>query len=450
MTTKKKKSNLLIWILLALVVIAVVAAMLSGKGKKSGIPVELEKVKKRTLVESVSASGKIYPETEVKISSDVSGEIVALFVQEGDSIQVGQTLLRIDPEAYVSSVERGQASLKTTQAQAAMAKSSLESSKAQKAQINAQLINAKDILKRNEALYKEGVLSELELNASKSNVQALEANLRAAVASIRSSEQNIEAANFNIEGMAASLKELKTNLHRTTIKSPTDGVVSMLNVEEGERVVGTIQMAGTDIMRISNLNSMEVVVEVSENDILRVEVGDEVKIEIDAYLDRDFKGEVTEVANSASNAGMSSAISSGQVTNFIVKIRIDPSSYKDLISNERPFPLRPGMSAGVDIYTEKVQGAISVPIQSVTTRVKESKNEDGTEEDLEEVVFVKRNDTVAMIPVTTGIQDDDNISILSGLSEEDEVVVGPYRAISKTLQSGKEITKKEKKKKKKD
>ena len=249
---------------------------------------------------------------------------------------------------------------------------------------------------------------------------------------------------------------MKTNLRRTSIFAPMGGIVSKLNVELGEQVVGSVQMTGTEIMRIANLNSMEVQVDVSENDVLRVNLGDDVEIEVDAYLDRKFKGKVTEIANSASNTGTSISLNTDQVTNFIVKIRIDPDSYKDLIMKGKKFPFRPGMSASVDINTDTQVDVLSVPIQSVTTREDEEKDDDEEEkkkkdeEEIREVVFVMQADTVLMLDVKTGIQDDEYIQIISGLEEGAEVVEGPYSAISRKLKSGMEVVKEDKEKKKKD
>ena len=240
-----------------LLLLLLVAAVIKGKTAEHGEEVEVEVVKNRTVVERVSASGKIFPEKEVKISSDVSGEIVELFVKEGDSVKQGQMLARIDPEAYTSSVERGQASLDNTRAQLAASKSTVKNSEAQKAQIEAQLGNATQIFNRNKKLFEDGVIARQELEASETNLRSLQANLRAAEASIQSGIESVRAAEYSVKSMQASLKELRTNLNRTSIAAPTSGVISMLNVEEGERVVGTIQMTGTELMRISNFSSME-------------------------------------------------------------------------------------------------------------------------------------------------------------------------------------------------
>jgi HlyD family secretion protein len=284
-------------------------------------------------------------------------------------------------------------------------------------------------------------------------LRQLEANLRASTASIKSAQNSAEGAKFQVKSAAANLKELKTNLRRTSIVSPTNGIVSSLSVEQGERVVGTIQMTGTEMMRIANLNSMEVQVDVSENDVLRVSEGDEVDIEVDAYLDKTFKGVVTEIANSASNIS-SAALNTDQVTNFIVKVRINPESYKDVLKDGTRYPFRPGMSASVDIFTGGVDGALSIPIQAVTVREKDPDKDrdkdDLEDEDLMEVVFVMKNDTAAMVAVETGIQDDEFIHVQSGLTSEDRVIVGPYSAVSKKLKSGKRIYEKEEDDDKKD
>lgn len=451
MAKKKKNNKRIVYLLLALLAVLIFAAAIKEQITPKGEEVELAEVKKRTIIERISASGKIYPEKEVKISSDVSGEIVELYVKEGDSVRQGQQLLRIDQEAYASSVERGQASLDNARAQMAMSKASVKSSEAQKAQIEAQLVNARQVFNRNKQLFKDGVIARQELEQSESSLRSLEANLRAAEASIESGEEGVRASQHTVKSMQASLKELRTNLNRTSIAAPTDGVISMLNVEQGERVVGTIQMTGTEIMRISNFSSIEVRVEVSETDILRVDVGDDAEIELDAYMDRVFTGKVTEIANSAANA--SNVISTEQVTNFVVKIRIDAESYADLVAKSSIFPLRPGMSASVDILTEQSSDALTVPIQSVTAREADPDTDKSfselDEDELIEVVFVSKGDTVAMAEVKTGIQDDDYIEVLSGLELGQEVVSGPYNVIAKELDSGVEIRLKKKNDKKK-
>jgi len=385
-TVKKKKSRKwLVPVLILFVAALAAAAYFKGQNKPKGQEVTVEEVEKRTIVEKVTASGKIFPETEVKISSDVSGEIVELYIQEGDSVRVGQVLAKIDPDTYESTVQRGRASV--------------------------------------------------------NSAQSAEASLIAA-------RKQVESASYSVESAEATLRELQTSLNRTTIKSPTDGVVSSLSVEQGERVVGTMQMTGTEMMRIANLSAMEVQVDVSENDILRVSLNDDVEIEVDAYLDRKFKGVVTEIANSASNIGGAS-LNTDQVTNFVVKVRIDSDSYKDIVGPNKRYPFRPGMSASVDITTEVKEGMLSIPIQAVTVREKEDDKDDkkkkAADDELEEVVFIMEADTVRMVKVTTDIQDDEYILIKSGLEAGETVVTGPYSAISKKLDEGDNVRVKEEK-----
>ncbi len=457
MTTKKKRSNWLIFGLLAVIALAMGGIYWKNKDKPKGEKVEVEKVVKRSIKETVAASGKIFPEMEVKISSDVSGEVVDLLVEEGDSVVAGQLLVKIDPELYKSTVERGVASVNNAKAQLANSRAGISRNEAQlnqaiaqKEQLLAQLSNIQAIYDRNKKLYDEGVISTADFDAAKSNLEATQANIRSAEASIKTAEANMESAvqtvkagEFSVKSSEASLQELRTNLKRTTIYAPTSGIISMLNIEKGERVVGTAQMTGTEIMRLANLNAMEVQVDVSENDVLRVELGDEVDIEVDAYLGRKFKGRVTEIANSASNAGSSAALTSDQVTNFVVKINVDPKSYKDLISPSKPYPFRPGMSASVEIYTEMAEDVLAVPIQAVTTREDEdSEDKDDDDENIKEVVFIfTPADTVKMIEVKTSIQDDSYIQIIDGLSLDDEIVTGPYSAVSRKLSEGDEVTK---------
>lgn len=463
----KKRKNTLIYILLGVIILLVAVALLSRGGKSKGEMVSVETAEKRTIKETVSASGKVYPEIEVKISSDVPGEIVELSVEEGDSVVVGQLLAKIDPDAFQSQVERGAASVNNAKANLANARSGIERSKAQltqstaqKEQIDAQLVNTKAIHDRNIGLHKDGVISDADFDASLSNLESLKANLRSAIASVKTAEANLEsarqsekAAQFNVKSAEASLKELNTSLRRTTIFAPTAGVVSLLNVEKGERVVGTSMMTGTEMMRIADLSSIEVQVDVSENDVLRVSVGDPVDIEVDAYLDRKFKGVVTQVANSASNTATAS-LTTDQVTNFVVKVRIDPSSYIELIKEKKGFPFRPGMSASVEIFTNTQEDVLSIPIQSVTTREdkdekrknrqKKGPKENDDEEDdenLKEVVFICRGDSAIMVEVKTGIQDDSYIQVINGVQEGDEVITGPYNAISRKLKDGKLVRK---------
>lgn len=455
MTTKKKKSRK--WLVPVLIIgigALIAAAYFKGQSKPKGIEVTVEEADNRTILEKVTASGKIFPETEVKISSDVSGEIVELYVQEGDSVYIGQVLAKIDPDTYESTVERGRASVNSAKANKAASATQIESSKAQIQQIQAQLTNAKTVQDRNVKLLSEGVISQVEFDQSLSALQGLVANMRSAEATLESAKKNVEGASYSVQSAEATLREMRTSLSRTIIKSPTNGIVSSLSVEQGERVVGTIQMAGTEMMRIANLSAMEVQVDVSENDILRVSLNDKVDIEVDAYLDRKFSGYVTEIANSASNIGGAASLNTDQVTNFVVKVRVDSESYKDLLGPNKRYPFRPGMSASVDIRTETVDNVLAIPIQAVTVREKEddkdNKKKKAADDELEEVVFVMEADTVRMVNVTTGIQDDEYILVTSGLEKGEVIITGPYSAISKKLDQGDAVRVKEEKEKNDD
>ena len=472
-TTQPKRRRTLLYIISGVLALLVILAIVKARQKPKGEEVTVEKVQRRTIRETVGASGKIFPETEVKISSDVSGEVVDLYVKEGDSVTVGQVLAKIKPDEYQSAVERGQAAVSSAQSQREISSANVKGSNAQieqlkadKNRIAAQLDAARSTHKRNEQLFREGVIAESEFENSQSNLRALESSYAAAEATLKSAEsslssakENVRVAEFGITSARATLKELRTSLQKTVITAPVSGIVSKLNIEKGERVVGTLQMAGTEMMRIANLHSMEVQVDVSENDILKVVVNDEADIEVDAYLGRKFKGKVTEIANSASNV---SSITSGgslntdQVTNFVIKIRIDPASYADLLKNGRNYPFRPGMSASVDIYTHSAENTLSVPLIAVTAREDEkekpngktaakteneppAKEADNKEDLIKEIVFIVSGDTVGIREVKTGIQDNDFIEVLSGLQEGDRVVTGPYSAISRKLKSGSRI-----------
>ena len=441
----------IIWIIIAGVVLLVAVVMLKNCSGDKSVAVTVEKVQRRSIVESVSANGKIQPEVEVKISSDVSGEIVELYVKEGDRVKKGDLLCKINPLIYESNLSRMVATLNGSKANLSEAKSRLE-------QIKASFVNAEASYQRNKKLFDQGAISQSDYDAAKASYEGAKADVQGA-------QDNVAASDYNVKSTEASLKEASDNLAKTNIYSPVDGTVSMLNKEKGERVVGTAQMEGTEIMRLANLNEMEVSVDVNENDIVRVHNGDTSLIEVDAYLDRKFKGIVTEIANSANTTG----VTAEQVTNFTVKIRILQESYADLMSeNKGNSPFRPGMSATVDIQTKKAGNVMTVPIQSVTTRSdsseykKESNHGGGDEGDgdivvtdtkdksdkaektikVEECVFVMSADGKAkMVKVKTGIQDNDYIEIKSGLKEGEEVVSGPYSAISKQLSEGTAIKK---------
>jgi len=463
----KKKKKTLLYVLIGVFILLVVAAIFKSRQKPKGEEVSVEKAEKRTIRETVSASGKIFPETEVKISSDVSGEITELYVKEGDSVKAGQILAKIRPDEYQSLVEQGEATVNTARSQREISganvlgsNAQIEQLKADRQRVVAQLDAAKNSHKRNEKLYKEGVISTSEFETSLSNfksaesaVAASEANLRSAESNLSSAKANVKVSEYGINSAAARLRELRTSLQKTIITAPVNGIISQLNVEKGERVVGTLQMAGTEMMRVANLSSMEVQVDVGESDILKVSLNDDVEIEVDAYLGRKFKGKVTEIANSASNVGGMS-LNTDQVTNFVVKVRINPSSYAELQKNGLRYPFRPGMSASVDVFTHTAEGTLSVPIIAVTARdedkiddKKKKEEEDGPQEPkkkeisvIKEIVFVVSGDTVGIREVKTGIQDNDFIEIVSGLQEGEQIVTGPYSAIARKLKSGGRIT----------
>jgi HlyD family secretion protein len=450
------KNKRIFWLIGSIVVLLIAAVLIKGKSRPKATEVDISSVEIRTIQERVSASGRIFPRTEVKVSSDVSGEVVELYVEEGDTVRVGQLLAKIDPEAFVSAVERGEASVLTSQAQAANASAGIAQARSQKEQIEAQLTNQRDLHRRNEKLYKEKVISDVEFEQSLATLRGLEANLRAAEASIQAAQELARSAQFSVKSAEASLRELRTNLRRTSIVSPINGIVSLLNVKQGERVVGTMQMAGTEILRIADYSEIEVQVEVSENDILRLSMDDRAEIEVDAYLDRKFSGQVIQIANSASSSSTPGAsLGLDQATNFTVRILIDPTSYSDIRERTRREPFRPGMSATVDILTRSADSVLTVPIQAVTTRedkkrrsisenAKESEGADSrrasSADPIREVVFVVVGDTVAMREVQSGIQDDTYIQIKTGLEAGEKVVSGPYSVVSRKLEAGQHVT----------
>lgn len=437
-----KKKNTLKYFLIGagvLVVLVIVANKMGWIGQGDVTKVSTEKAAKRTVNEQVSASGKVQPEVEVKLSSEVSGEIVELTVKEGDVVKKGQVLCRIRPDILQSGYDRAVASLNAQRASLAVAEQQLK-------QQEANFVNIEATYKRNKELFDKKVISAAEFDKVRADYESSRASLEA-------QRQNVLATRYGIDQSAASVKEASDNLARTTIYAPVDGVISMLSVELGERVVGTAQMAGTEIMRIANMNTMEVVVEVNENDITRVALNNEATIEVDAFQGRKFKGVVTEIASSSNNAA-SATSGADQVTNFNVKIRILPESYEDLLRKDQPnpSPFRPGLSATVDIHTQQDTG-LAVPIQAVTTRdapADAPSEADSTKaaapvkigSSVREYVFVYQdNGTVKQVEVTTGIQDDSYIRILSGLKEGDEVVVRPFNAISKLLKDGSRVEK---------
>ena len=434
--------------------IIIIAALLGIKSctNSGAVEVTTEKVQRRTIVETVSANGKVQPEVELKISSDVSGEIVELNVKEGDHVEKGFMVAKIKPNTYQSALERAQASMNTMQA-------NLANSKAQLAQINAQFDNAEASFERNKKLVDQGAISQADFGNAKSAYETAKAQVEAA-------EENIKASTFNITSAEASVNEAQENLNKTSIYAPVTGTVSKLSKKKGERVVGTQMMEGSEIMILSNLIEMEVRVDVNENDIVRVHMNDTADIQVDAFLDRKFKGIVTEIANSANTTG----VMADQVTNFAVKIRVLQDSYKDIIKDNIS-PFRPGMSATVDIHTKQAQNVLSLPIQAVTTRSdstvnakdeKKNRNNDydtkvvdekkqklemnAKAKDLkpQECVFIYRDGKVILQKVKTGIQDNIAIEITEGLKENDEVVNGPYNAVAKLLKNGADVKKSDK------
>src|SRR5690554_3002395 len=424
----KKKKNGLKYLLIGagvLLVLIIIANKAGWIGQGDVIKVSTDKVEKRTINEMVSASGKIHPEIQVKLSSEVSGEIVELNVKEGDVVTKGQLLSRVRPDILQSGYDRAIASLNAQRASLAAAEQQLK-------QQEANFANLEATYNRNLALYNQKVISTAEFENVKANYLSAQANLEA-------QKQNVLASRFGIDQSQAAVKEAGDNLSRTTIYSPVDGVVSLLQIELGERVVGTAQMAGTEIMRIANMNSMEVNVEVNENDITRVALNNEATIEVDAYQGRQFRGIVTEIASSSTTAA-SNTSNVDQVTNFNVKVRILPESYEDLLRLDRdnPSPFRPGLSATVDIHTHRDEGLV-VPIEAVTTREEQDTEGSATgrprtsNAPLKEYVFVYADGVVDQVEVTTGIQDDTFIRVLSGLQEGQEVVTRPFNAISTIL-----------------
>ena len=436
------------WILIIVGVLAVlfVGARMLGGSKTSGTKVTAEKAQKRTIIETVNASGKVYPEVEVKISPDISGEIVELNVQEGDSVKKGQVLARIYADIYSS--QRDEAAARVTQSQATVA-----NSEASLNALKAQLDQAKTTYDRYKGLHDDKVISDAEFEQYQTQYHTAQSQYNAAV-------QNIRSLKAATQSTRTSLEAANKNLSRTTLVSPMNGVISSLNVKKGERVAGNSFTLGTEMMRVAEMDVMEVRVDVGENDIVKVIVGDSADIEVEAYNNRKFKGVVTQIASST-KTGSSGNTSSGDVTNYEVRIRIDPSSYRDLVDPSKPkrFPFRPGMNASADIKTKRKDDVVSVPIAAVAARVKGSdksvadqkkekeKSTDNDQEvtvsgdELEEVVFVIKSDgTVEKRTVTTGIQDMNFIEITSGLKEGEQIVTAPFDAVNKTMKSGDKVT----------
>ena len=419
----KKKIYILVGVVITLIIVLVA---LKSKGIIGGdddsTQVETAKVDEITIVETVSATGKIQPEIEVKISSEVSGEIIALPVNEGQIVKKGDLLVKINPDLYTSGYNR--------------TISNLSGSKAGLSQADASFKEAKASYDRSKTLFDKGIISRADWDK--------------AIATFEGAKANKESAYYNVQSANATVREAKDNLGRTTIYAPADGTISSLGVELGERVLGTQQMTGTEILRVANLNNMEVEVDVNENDIVKISIGDSTKIQVDAYLKKDFKGIVTSISNSAS-----SATTADQVTNFKVKVRILKESYMDLLEGKAVTysPFRPGMTATVDIITKRKEKVIGVPISAVVvksdtaaTKKYEVKDE-GEDKKVAakndkkfECVFVKDGNKAKIRIVKTGIQDDTNIEVTSGLKKGDVVIVGPYTTVTKDLNSGDKVT----------
>jgi len=401
------------------IVLVIVLALLVGKksgsfGKSGNFKeVEVAKLERSTITETVAATGKIQPEVEVKLSSEVSGEIINLPIKEGQDVKKGDLLVKINPDLVQSAVSQSRAAL--------------QNSKAGLSQAEASLNQAQLTFNRNKPLYEKGVISKADYERAASDLQIAQANQ--------------QSAYYNVQSVAAQLKQSTDNLGRTSIFAPRDGTVSMLNVELGERVVGTAQMAGTEIVRVANLQNMEVEVDVNENDIVKIEVGDSTIVEVDAYLKKKFSGIVTEIANSAE-----ATLTADQVTNFKVKVRILEESYKDLLEGKKESysPFRPGMTATVDIITTKREDVLSAPISAIvvktdTSATKRTTPVVGVGEEKFECVFVKNGNEAKLRVVTTGIQDDSKIEILTGLEEGDLIITGPYNLVTKSLKTGDKV-----------
>lgn len=427
MAKKRKKKNRLVRniIIVVVVLLVIITLVFLLRGKEETTQIFTETAKKVQIIETVSASGKIQPETEVKISPDVSGEIVDVYVEEGDSVVKDQLLLRIRPDNFQASVDNARATVNSNRAGYAQSESLL-------AQREAQLVRAKQEYDRQKQLFDDGVISEADF-------QLAETNYRVAQQDVESAKQAVESSGYGIQSAQANLQQNLDNLSRTEIYAPATGTISKLSVEKGEKVVGTAQMAGTEMLIIANLNNMEVQVDVNETDIVRVRLGQKADIEVDAYPERKFQGVVTEIANTAN-----ATVSDDAVTEFKVKVRILNESYQDLIeSGSSLSPFRPGMTASVDIITEVKESVLSVPLASVTTRGNEKPAEEEEEtkpdneekkekEEIKQVVFLydEKEGKVKMQEIKTGISDFNNIEVLSGIEEGVELVAGPYATLS--------------------
>ncbi|WP_372917863.1 efflux RND transporter periplasmic adaptor subunit [Salegentibacter sp.] len=409
---KKKTLFIIIGVSLVLIVVLVVGKRAGWFGDSGNVKeVEIAKTEPIDITETVAATGKIQPEVEVKLSSEVSGEIIELPVKEGQSVEKGDLLVKVNPDIYQSNLQRMEAGLQNMRANYNQAQANLKQAEAD--------------YNRNKTLFEKGVISQAEWDAVVSNYEMAQASK--------------ESAYYNMQSSAASVTEARDNLSRTNIYAPMSGTISRLDAELGERVVGTQQMAGTEILRVANLANMEVEVDVNENDIVKVEVGDSTIVEVDAYLRREFKGLVTEISNSAD-----SQLTTDQVTNFKVKVRILEESYQDLVEGkpENYSPFRPGMTATVDIITDKRENVIGVPISAIVVKSDTTANGNSTDKpggEMHEAVFIKNNDEAKLRVVETGVQDGSNIEITKGLEEGEEIITGPYTIVTKSLKTGDKV-----------
>lgn len=442
---QKKKSNKVLYYIIGGVVILIVFLMVGRAqgwiGKEKLLEVELAKAKKVSITEKVSASGTIQPVTEVKLAPEVSGEIIELNVEDGDAVSVGKLLVKIRPDQQQSQLERSEASLNQQ-------KANVKSSEASLLRAEATFIRAEQEYKRQEKLWNEKVISEADWQLAQQNYKVAQNDLSAA-------RQSLEAARFIVTSTEATVREARENVRRTSVVAPLNGIVSKLNVKQGERVVGTAQMQGTEMLRIADLTRMEVRVNVNENDIVRVHLHDTAVIDVDSYsaLDKKFKGLVTNIANTARDK-----VSADAITEFEVRILILASSYQDLVAKGNTYPFRPGMTASVEIITTRKDNVLSVPLAAVTTREAdgETKVESGGEDDrgpvvtnsnekkkvekkARTVVFVNEGGVAKMVDVETGISDYDNIEITKGISDSTQVITGPFLVVSKRLKDGDKI-----------
>ena len=399
MAKKKKKS--IWWIAAAALIVILMIASKMCKQDKTPV-VDTSKVERMTITETIPANGKIQPVTEVKISPDVSGEIVELHVKEGDRVKKGDLIIKIKQDIYLSAVDQAMASV--------------NAARASYKQQQAQTLRAKQNYDRYAKLYELRTVSKAEYEAASAEWDV--------------AQQQLDGAKYNISSAEARLKEARENLVKTTIYSPMDGIISKLSVELGERVVGTSQMAGTEMFRVADFSQMEVLVDVNENDIIRLNAGDSAKITVDAYTDRTFYGVVTEVANSSKS---STTASLDQATTFEVKVRISPESYIDLLS-ENSSPFRPGMSASVQIQTSRAENVLALPVSAITSR-----SDLGESGKAFVFTYSAKDQTVHPVAIKTGLQDMTHVQITEGLSDTSVIVTGPFTAISKTLKDGTKV-----------